>query len=168
MEVREAAVDGTLPVTLVAGEAASGLACITAQYLEELLADSPEKRAEAGALRGRFGLHAREGDVQVTIVFGEHGVNIEEGLRDPDVVMEGSIQTLMNVLAGNANPVWNLCRRRLALRATLRRPLFGHRAFRLMRLPDARSGSWLLPVLVFTAAGAVTAVVIVLLVMSGR
>ena len=51
--------DGRLPVLLDAGEQASGLANMVAQYLEQLLADSPRKRLEAAALRGRLGLRAR-------------------------------------------------------------------------------------------------------------
>ncbi len=129
--------DGVTPVSIVAGGEASGLANMVGQYLEQLLADSAEKRAQAAALRGRLGLCAREGDVAITIAFSEHGVAIEEGLQQPDAVVSGEIETLMHVLAGRANPAWELGQRRLAARLTVRRPLFGYQAYHLMRLPDA-------------------------------
>ena len=61
---------------------------MTAQYLDEILTGSPEKRELAASLRGRLGLHAREGDVRVTVVFGERGIAIEEGLCGPDAVID--------------------------------------------------------------------------------
>lgn len=135
--------DGVTPVTIVAGEEASGLAHIIGQYIEQLLGDSPEKRLGAAALRGRLGLCAREGDVAVTIVFGEEGVAIEEGLREPDAVVSGEVEFLMHVLAGRANPAWELCRRTLSLRPGVRRPIFGYRAYRLMCLPGVHLWSGL-------------------------
>ncbi len=141
--VNAVSTNGVPPVTVVAGEEASGLARIVCQYLEQLLADSPAKRAEAAALRGRLGLHAREGDVAITVVFGDGGIAIEEGLREPDAVMTGEVEFLMHILAGRANPAWELARRRLATRVSPRRPLFGHQAYHLMRLPDVRLWSGL-------------------------
>lgn len=143
-------------VTVLAGNGASGLANIVGQYLEQLLAESPEKSVDAAALRGRFGLRAREGDVAVTIVFGDGGIAIEEGLHEPDAVIAGEIETLMHVLAGRVNPAWELGRRRIAMRLSHRRPLFGYQAYRLMRLPGVYAWSGLpQPVL---AAGAGVAV----------
>ena len=132
-----------VPVAVAAGEEASGLANMIGQYLHQILADSPAKEAEAAALRGRLGLRALEGDVAVTMVFGDGGIVIEEGLREPDAVISGEIQQLMHVLSGRANPAWELGRRRMAARLTLRRPLFGYQAYRLMRLPDVHLWSGL-------------------------
>ncbi len=142
-------------VTIVAGEEASGLAHIIGQYLEQLLADSPEKRAEAAALRGRLGLRAREGDVAITIVFGESDIALEEGLEAPDAVVSGEVEFLMHVLAGRANPAWQLCRGTVAFRPSLQRPLFGYQAYRLMRLPGVHLWSGLpRPPLAFVVGGA--------------
>ncbi len=135
--------DGVTPVTVVAGEEASGLANIIGQYLEQLLAESSEKRAEAAALRGRLGLRAREGDVAVTIVFTEGGIRVEEELREPDASISGEVEMLMHVLAGRANPAWEMCRGTLAVRPSLRRPFFGYQAYSLMRLPGAHPWSGL-------------------------
>lgn len=124
-----------IPITVLAGEEASGLANIVGQYLEQLLGDSPEKRAEAAALRGRLGLRAREGDVAVTIVFDDGGIVIEEGLRAPDAVISGEVEFLMHVLAGRANPAWEMGGGRMAIQPGLQRPLFAYQAYHLMRLP---------------------------------
>ena len=135
--------DGAVVVTVAAGERASGLANMIRQYLEQILADSPEKRAETAALRGRLGLHAREGDVTVTLAFADGGVIIEEGLREPDGVISGEIEFLMHLLAGRANPAWEIGGGRLAIRPGLHRPLFAYQAYHLMRLPGVHLWSGL-------------------------
>jgi putative sterol carrier protein len=122
-------------VTLAAGEEASGLARITGQYLEQMLADSPEKREEASRLRGRLGLHAREGDVEITLAFGEGPIVIEEGLREPDAVISGSLETLLDMLGGRRNPALALGRGDISVRISASSPAFGYRAYHLMRLP---------------------------------
>jgi len=130
-------------ITVVAGEEASGLSRIIGQYLEQILADSQEKRAEAAALRGRLGLRAREGDVAVTIVFDHDGILIEEGLREPDAMIAGEVEFLMHVLAGRANPVCELYGGHLAIRPGLHQPLFAYQAYHLMRLPGVHTWSGL-------------------------
>ncbi len=126
--------NGTIPVTVVAGDEASGLANIIGQYLEQLLGDSAEKRADASSLRGRLGLRAREGDVAVTIVFADGTIAIEEGLQAPDSVIGGEVEFLMHMMAGRANPAWEFLGRKMTLQPG-RRPLFAYQAYSLMRLP---------------------------------
>jgi hypothetical protein len=159
--------NGQSPVTLIAGEQASGLANIVGQYLEQLLGDSPEKRAEAAVLSGRLGLLAREGDVAVTIVFGESGIDILEGLQQPDTVISGEVEALMHLLAGRANPVVQAFERRVGIRPGLRRPLFGYAAYHVMRLPGVHIWSGV-PRSVLVGAGAAAALGTVLLVYSVR
>ena len=127
--------NGSIPVIVVAGDEASGLANIIGQYLEQLLGDSAEKRADASSLGGRLGLRAREGDVAVTIVFEGDNIAIEEGLQEPDAVIGGDIEFLMHVMAGRANPAWEMLSRNMTIRARVRRPMFAYQAYRLMRLP---------------------------------
>ncbi len=126
--------NGSVPVNVVAGDEASGLANIIGQYLGQLLDDSPEKRSEAARLRGRLGLRAREGDVAVTIVFADGTIAIEEGLQEPDSVIGGEVEFLMHMMAGRANPAWEFLGRKLTLQPG-RRPLFAYQAYSLMRLP---------------------------------
>ena len=126
--------NGIVPVRAVAGDEASGLANIIAQYLEQILNESAEKCAEALSLRGRLGLRAREGDVAVTIVFDGEDVAIEEGLQDPDAVIGGDIEFLMHIMAGRANPAWEMLSRNITIQPG-RRPLFAYQAYSLMRLP---------------------------------
>ena len=126
--------NGAVAVRLDAGDEASGLASMIGQYLEQILTVSPQKCAEAATLRGRFGLNAREGDVAVTVEFGDRGIDISEGLRDPDAVISGPVETLMHTLAGRANPALEVCRGAITV-VPGAEPLFGYRAYRLMRLP---------------------------------
>ena len=127
--------NGSISVSVVAGDEASGLANIIGQYLEQLLGDSAEKRADASSLRGRLGMRAREGDVAVTIVFEGENIAIEEGLQDPDAVIGGELEFLMHMMAGKANPAWEMLSRKMTLSANVRRPMFAYQAYRLMRLP---------------------------------
>ena len=150
-------------VTVAAGDGASGLANIVGQYLEQVLADSHAKRAEASVLRGRMGLRAREGDVAVTLVFGDDGIVIEEGLREPDAVISGEVEFLMHVLAGRANPAWEIGGGHVLVQPGLQRPLFAYQAYHLMRLPGVHVWSGLPrpPLGLVVGAAAVTAVALV-------
>lgn len=162
--VEEAAPTGAgMSVVLAAGEEASGLARIIGQYVEQIAADSLAKRAQAAELRGRLGIRAREGNVAVTVIFEEDGISIEEGLERPDAVISGEIEFLMNVLAGRANPVWEICRGRFSLRPSFRRPTFGYGAYRLMRLEGVHVWSGLPRVPLAIALGVVCALGVVLL-----
>jgi len=150
------------PVTLVAGEEASGLANMVGQYLEQLLATSPEKCAEAALLRGRFGLRATEGSVAVTIVFDGDRVLVEEGLCEPDAVIGGPVETLMHMLAGRANPAVEVFRGAITV-APGAHPLFGLRVYQLMRLPGVHVWSALPrpPLAVVAGAAAVLGAVVI-------
>lgn len=130
-------------VVLPAGENASGLAHMMGQHLEQTLADSPDKRAEAAALRGRFGLVAREGNVAVTVVFDERCIIVGDGLHEPDAVISGEVEYLLHVLAGRVNVAGAVREGRVAVRARLRNPLLAYRAYHLMRLPGVHVWSGL-------------------------
>ncbi len=156
--------NGYPPVTIAAGEEASGLARMIGQYLEQILSESREKRAEAATLRGRFGLRAREGDVAVTIVFCDDEIVIREGLDGPDAIVSGDIESLMHVLAGRANPAWSVWGGAVAVRPGLRRPLFGYQAYHLMRLPGVHLWSGLPRPPAGLLAGAAVSVAVALVV----
>lgn len=158
----------SVSVILAAGDEASGLARIIGQYVEQMVGDSQAKREQAAGLRGRLGIRAREGDIAVTVVFEEDGITIEEGLGEPDAVISGEIEFLMNVLAGRANPAWEVCRGRLSLRPSLRRPVFGYGAYRLMRLEDVHVWSGLPRAPLAMALGALCALGVLLLVWQFR
>lgn len=130
-------------VVLPAGEEATGFAQLIGEHIEQSLAASVEKRAEATALRGRLGLVAREGEVAVTVAFNEEGVVIEDGLRAPDVVVSGDVTCLLHVLAGRVNPVWAMRQGRVAIRPGLRHPLLAYQAYHFLRLPGVHVWSGL-------------------------
>jgi hypothetical protein len=161
--------DGEVRVILVDGEAASGLGEMTCQYLQQILEEDPSKRRQALGLRGRLGLEAAEGGIAVTLSFEGEEIRIQNGLLEPvDAYIAGPFQLLIEVLGGQANPYREVLRRRLRVRPSLRRPLFGLRAYGFMRLAEPREGGggaagrpWLLAAAV--VAGVVTGLLVVLL-----
>lgn len=158
-------------VVLVEGEASSGLAQMTHQYLEQTLAEVPVKREEALALRGRLGLQADEGGVAVTLSFDGHEIRIQDGLLMPlDAYIAGPFQLLLDVLGGRVNPYGEVLRGRLRVRPSLRRPLFGLRAYQFMRLAEAGGGrpAGRLRAWSIAAAGAILAGLLLLVMLKGR
>lgn len=155
-------------VVLVGEEAASGLAQMTHQYLEQTLAEVPTKRGEALGLRGRLGLEAAEGGVAVTLSFDGEEIRIQDGLLMPlDAYIAGPFQLLLDVLGGRANPYGEVLRGRLRVRPSLGRPLFGLRAYRFMRLEEAGGGgpagrlrAWSIAAAGFILAGLLLVVVL--------
>jgi hypothetical protein len=161
--------DGDVRVILVDGEAASGLGQMTCQYLQQVLEEAPSKREQALGLRGRLGLEADEGGVAITLTFRGEEILIENDLLRPlDAYIAGPFQLLIEVLGGQANPYREVLRRRLRVRPSLRRPLFGLRTYGFMRLTQPGEGAgeaggrpWLLAAAV--AAGVVAGLLVVLL-----
>jgi len=163
--------DQEVRVVLVEGEASSGLAQMTHQYLEQTLAEVPAKRGEALGLRGRLGLQADEGGVAVTLSFEGEEIRIQDGLLVPlDAYIAGPFQLLLDVLGGRANPYREVLRGRLRVRPSLRRPLFGLRTYRFMRLAEAGGGgaAGRLRAWSIAAVGGILAGLLLLVMLKGR
>jgi len=158
-------------VVLVGGEASSGLAQMTHQYLEQTLAEVPAKRGEALGLRGRLGLQADEGGVAVTLSFEGEEIRIQDGLLVPlDAYIAGPFQLLLEVLGGRANPYGEVLRGRLRVRPSLRRPLFGLRAYQFMRLAEEGGGGAAGPLRAWSiaAVAGILAGLLLLVMLKGR
>ena len=125
-------------------EASSGLALMTSQYLEQILAGAPTKQRRARSLRGRLALEATDADVTITVSFRGDRIDIEDGAVPPlDAYVGGPYIALTNLLAGRANPVIEHLRGRLRVRSSLRRPFFPYRVYSLLRLTPAPERPWL-------------------------
>ena len=141
-------------VRLLEGEASSGLALMTAQYLEQTLADDPAKRRQARNLRGRLGLEAAEGEVTITISFRGNEIDIQDGAVPPlDAYIAGPYLSLVDLMGGRANPVVEHLRGRLRVRSSLRCPFLPYRVYGLLKLSpagvEARASKWLWVALAF-------------------
>lgn len=161
-----------IPVRLVAGDAANGVALMTAQYLEQTLQAVPSKRAEAARLRGRLGMRASDADVAITLEFTGKEVLVHNGIDGPvEAYIAGPFQLLIQVLGGQTSPYKEVIARKIVARPSLRRPLFALQVYTLMQLGEARGPvaaiarrPWLLAV---GAAGA-TAVIATAVVLARR
>lgn len=119
--------------------AASGLAHIVYQFLEQDLAEFEQKRRRAARLRGRITMTASDHDVTVTLAFNGSEIVVFDGERPPvDASIAGPHAALVRLLQGETNPLVEHLRGRLRVHARLRRlflPLRLHRIVRLM--PEA-------------------------------
>jgi len=117
---------------------------MTGQYLEQVLAGAPAKRRRARSLRGRLALEASDAAVTITVCFRGDRIDIEDGTVPPlDARVAGPYIVLTDLLAGRANPLVEHLRRRLRVRASLRRPFFPYRVYSLLRLTPAPERPWL-------------------------
>lgn len=130
---------GPIRVRLDEG-AASGLAHIVQQYLEQDLAEFERKRRIAARLRGRIAMTASDHDVTVTLAFGGGEIAIFDGERHPvDASISGPHASLVRLLQGETNPLVEHLRGRLRVRARFARLLLPLRLHRLVRLEPGGS-----------------------------
>ena len=141
-----------VPVRLANG-AESGLASIVQQYLEQDLAEFPDKRRLARRLRGRLAMTAKDYETTVTVEFGGGEITIWDGERAPlDASIVGPYWGLTRLLQGRANPIVEHIRGRLHVRSSLKRPLFPLHVHNLMKLPPEEGARR--PALAWTLAAA--------------
>lgn len=128
-----------VPVRL-AQDAASGLAHIVQQYLEQGLAESARKRRRAARLCGRVALTNTDYGAAVTLELRGDEIVVHDGARDPlDASIEGPHATLLRVLRGQAHPLLEHLRGRLRVRSRPRRLLLPLRLHRIMKLSQETS-----------------------------
>ncbi len=149
-------------------EASSGLALMTGQYLDQILAATPAKQRRVRSLRGRLALEATDADVVITVSFRGDRIDIEDGAVPPlDAYVGGPYIALTELLAGRANPLVEHLRRRLRVRSSLRRPFFPYRVYSLLRLTPAPERPWLPWAVGVLVAGGVAAGVALAVILGG-
>ena len=149
-------------------EASSGLALMTGQYLEQILAATPARQRRARSLRGRLALEATDADVVITVSFRGDRIDIEDGAVPPlDAYVGGPYIALTELLAGRANPLIEHLRGGLRVRSSLRRPFFPYRVYGLLRLTPAPERPWLPWAVGMLVAGGVAAGVALAIVLGG-
>lgn len=155
-------------VHLPQGEASSGLALMTSQYLEQILAGAPARQRRARSLRGRLALEASDAAVTITVSFRGDRIDIEDGAVPPlDAYVAGPYIALADLLAGRANPLIEHLRRRLRVRSSLRRPFFPYRVYSLLRLTPAPERRWLPWAVAALVAAGVSVGVVLAIVLGG-
>jgi hypothetical protein len=125
----------------LADGAASGLANIVCQFLEQDLGEFEYKRRRAARLRGRVALTASDHDTAVTLEFKGGEILVWDGARPPlDASIAGPHQALVRLLQGETNPLLEHVKGRLHVRSSLRHPFFPLQVHGLMKLPPEERG----------------------------
>jgi putative sterol carrier protein len=129
---------GEIPVRLRDEDGSSGLGVMTMQYLQQTLADAPDRRRQARNLHGRLALEATDADVIIMVDFRGDQIEIEDGPVPPvDAYVGGPYDALTDLLAGRANPLREHLRGRLRVRSTVGKPFFPYRVYNLLKLEAA-------------------------------
>ena len=119
----------------LAADAASGLASIVQQFLQQQLEESLKRRQRASRIRGRLGLTATDYGTSVTVDFRGDEIVVSDDSAEPlDASIAGSYKSLTKLLQGRSNPVVEHLRRNLKVRSRLGNLFFPLRVHRLMKL----------------------------------
>jgi hypothetical protein len=138
------ATTGTIPVVLCGGEAASGLAEMLHQFLEQTLAGSPRKARRARRLCGEAVFRAAEDEhVCVRIRFAGDRIELSDGSafgpRDP--LITADFLSLAHLTSGQESPFRLLAARRLRARFSPLDVPFLLGVLRLMRIGPATAAA---------------------------
>ncbi len=162
----ERAADSGIPVTIEAGgdgeEAASGLAHMLQQFIEQTLEVSPGKRSRARRLRGEVLFRAAEDEaVCVSLVFAGDRIALRDGAasRAGEVSsVTADFISIAHLTSGQESPFALLARRRLRARVRPRDLPFLLRMLGFMRLErDGETGRRRLWLTITAVAAAVAA-----------
>lgn len=128
---------GVIPVVLVGGEGATGLADMLQQFIEQTLSESPRKVRQARRLVGRAVFRSAE-DEEVCVCITFAGTHIE--LRDDIAVPAGvpsitaDFLTIAHLTSGRESPFLLLARRKLRVRFSALQLPFLLAMLRFMRI----------------------------------
>jgi hypothetical protein len=129
-----------LPVVLAAGEAASGLADMLQQFIEQTIADSPRKSQQARRLHGRALFRSVEDDaVCVCIHFAGNRIELRDGAEAPvtSPSITADFLTIAHLTSGQENPFRLLAQGKLNARFSVLQVPFLLRMLRFMRIESA-------------------------------
>ncbi len=92
-------------VTLVAGDDASGLACMLASLLHDNLRDFRSRSLVARLTRGDVVLLASDRDIAVTLSFRPREIRVEDGAVPGAPVLAGEWLAMAKVCSGQRSPI---------------------------------------------------------------
>lgn len=123
-----------------AGPDLNGLGMMVVQYLEQELADFPDKAAAASGIRCRIAMAVEKG-IAVTVSFRGSEVVVENGIGGGlDLRIQGPYMLLARVLCGQANPLVEVLRGKIRVHGLPRRPVQLVKVLRLLKLRPAARG----------------------------
>ncbi len=104
-----------LPVVLVDGDEASGMATMLAELLRDNLRDFPRRARVAARTRGALVLTASDRDLSITLSFGPDRIEITDGALEGAPRMSGSWLEMSRVCSGRVSPLRAVAGRDLKL-----------------------------------------------------
>lgn len=131
------AAGGVVPVVLVGGESATGLADMLQQFIEQTLSESPRKARQARRLVGRAVFRSAEDEeVCVCITFAGTHIELRDGSEVPAGVpsITADFLTIAHLTSGRESPFLLLARRKLRVRFSALQLPFLLRMLRFMRI----------------------------------
>ena len=149
---------GVIPVQLVGGEAASGLADMLHQFIEQTLAASPRKVRQAQRLSGHAVFRSAEDEeLCVRIAFAGDRIELRDGGTPDaaDAMITADFLTIAHLTSGQEGPFRLLARRKLKVRFSVLQVPFLLGMLRFMQIDTGPTpGRWLWPVAAAVAGGA--------------
>jgi hypothetical protein len=128
-----------------AGESTSGLAQMLHQFMEQTLAESPQKRRLAQTLSGEAVFRAAEDrEICVAIVFRGDRIELHDGAiarAASASSVTADFLSIAHLTSGQESPWALLARRKLQARVRVRDLAFLAGMLRFMRTPSAASGA---------------------------
>jgi hypothetical protein len=136
---------GDHPVVLQDPDAASGLADLLHQYLEQTLASSPRKVAQARGISGELLFRALEDEsVCVRLVFAPEKIEVSDLNGPPPAApsLTADFLTVAHLASGKQSPLSLLADGKLSVRFSLLEIPFLLRVLRLLRIEREKPATW--------------------------
>jgi len=154
-----AASSDAFPVALIGSEAASGLADMLHQFIEQTLAASPRKVRQAQRLSGHAVFRSAEDEeLCVRIAFAGDRIELRDG-GTPDAaeaMITADFLTIAHLTSGQEGPFRLLAQRKLKVRFSVFQIPFLLRMLRFMQIDTGPTpGRWLWPVAAAVVGGAI-------------
>lgn len=117
------------------GERLNGLGMILKQYLDQNFSEFEKKTKQALRIRCCVAVEVEKG-IASTISFQGDTILIENGVSGrPDLYLQSSYVFLAKVLSGQVNPLMEIIRRKVKLKAFPRRPIQSIKMLNLLKIP---------------------------------
>ncbi|MFH0728988.1 MAG: SCP2 sterol-binding domain-containing protein [Pseudomonadota bacterium] len=125
----------TISILVEEGITLNGMGQMMRQYLEQNLADFPEKVEQALRLRYCISVEVERG-IASTIRFEGETICLQNGVAaGADLQLKGSYHTLAKILCGQVNPLGAILKGRIKVMRVPRRPVQALRTLRFLQIP---------------------------------
>jgi putative sterol carrier protein len=125
----------TISILVKEGIPLNGMGQMMRQYLEQNLADFPERVEQAMRLQYSVSVEVERG-IASTIRFEGGTIHFENGVAaGADLQLKGSYHTLAKILCGQVNPLGAILKGRIKVMRMPRHPVKALRTLRFLKIP---------------------------------